>query len=348
MKAAVFHAPGDVRIESVPDPGRPGPGELLIRVSRAAICGTDSAEWAHGPLLARPPVVLGHEFTGTVIAAGDGAGDGTRPLAPGTRVVSGAGISCGTCGWCAAGRTNLCARYQTLGLHRDGGLAELVRSPAAICRPVPGGLDDTAAAMAQPLAVALHAARRGGAGPGRSCAVIGAGGIGALVVAAAASLGTGPLIAVDVSDERLATAAALGATATVSAAGQDPVGAVLELTGGEGADLVIESSGAPASPAAALRMARRGGDIVVVGLQARPVELDLFAVATREIGVHGTLAHICGEDLGDALRLLASRPLAGIVLGEVIPLANLVDHGLRPLAERRAKGKIVVAIPDAA
>ena len=114
-------------------------------------------------------MVLGHEFTGTVAAAGEGAG----PLAPGTRVVSGAGVSCGECDWCAAGRTNLCARYQTLGLHLDGGLAELVRSPAAICRAVPDGLDDTAAAMAQPLAVALHAARRGGAGPGRarrSCA----------------------------------------------------------------------------------------------------------------------------------------------------------------------------------
>lgn len=344
MRAAVFHAPGDVRIESVPDPGPPGPGELLIRVSRAAICGTDSAEWAHGPLLARPPVVLGHEFTGTVAAAGDGAG----PLAPGTRVVSGAGISCGECDWCAAGRTNLCARYQTLGLHLDGGLAELVRSPAAICRAVPDGLDDTAAAMAQPLAVALHAARRGGAGPGRACAVIGVGGIGAFVVAAAAWLGAGPLIAVDVSDERLATAAALGATATVNAAGQDPVTAVLEQTGGAGAHLVIESSGAPSSPGVAVQAVRRGGDIVVVGLQAKPVETDLFAVATREIGVHGTLAHICGEDLGDALDLLASRPLAGLVLGGVIPLADLVADGLRPLAERSARGKIVVAIGDSA
>src|SRR5437763_13427682 len=174
MKAAVFRGPGDVRIEPVPEPGQPGQGELLIRVSKAALCGTDSAEWDHGPLLARPPVVLGHEFTGTVAAAGPGA-----EFAPGSRVVSGAGISCGSCEWCAAGRTNLCARYQTLGLHRDGGLAELVISPAPICRPVPAALGDVAAAMAQPLAVALHAARRGRAGPGRACVVIGAGGIGA-------------------------------------------------------------------------------------------------------------------------------------------------------------------------
>ena len=147
MRAAVFHAPGDVRIEQVAEPSPPGPGELLIRVAKAALCGTDSAEWAHGPLLAQPPVVLGHEFTGEVVAAGPGVGQ----FPAGTRVVSGSGISCGTCDWCAAGRTNLCATYQTLGLHRDGGLAELVLSPAAICEAVPAELDDIGAAMAQPL-----------------------------------------------------------------------------------------------------------------------------------------------------------------------------------------------------
>ena len=211
MRAAVFRAPGDVRIEQVADPAPPGPGELLIRVSKAALCGTDSAEWAHGPLLARPPVVLGHEFTGEVVAAGPGASG----FPAGSRVVSGAGISCGRCAWCTAGRTNLCASYQTLGLHRDGGLAELVLSPAAICRAVPDALDDTGAAMAQPLAVAMHAARRGKVGQGRSCVVIGAGGIGSFVIAAAAAMGADPLVAVDVDDGRLATAAALGATATV-------------------------------------------------------------------------------------------------------------------------------------
>ena len=155
MMAAVFHAPGDVRIEPVPEPPPPGPGELLIRVTKAALCGTDSAEWDHGPLLARPPVVLGHEFTGEVVAAGDG----TSGFVPGTRVVSGAGVSCGRCEWCAAGRTNLCARYQTLGLHRDGGLAELVLSPAAICRAVPDGLDDTGAAGSDRGAAAPSSAR---------------------------------------------------------------------------------------------------------------------------------------------------------------------------------------------
>ena len=338
MRAAVFRAPGDVRVEPVPEPPPPGPGELLIRVSKAALCGTDSAEWDHGPLLARPPVILGHEFTGQVVAAGPE----TAGFPPGTRVVSGAGISCGRCEWCAAGRTNLCARYQTLGLHRDGGLAELVLSPARICRVVPGSLDDIGAAMAQPLAVALHAARRGHVGPGRSCAVIGVGGIGAFIVAAVAALGASPLIAVDVAPGRLDTAAALGATHTVQAGGAVP--AVHAATDGDGAHVVIEASGAPQSPAAALGMVRRGGDVVIVGLQSRPFGIDLFDVSTREIDLHGTLAHVCGEDLAEAVSVLADTPLARTVLGDVIPLADLVDGGLRPLAERKATGKIVVDV----
>lgn len=343
MRAAVFHAPGDVRIESVPEPAAPGAGELLIRVSKAALCGTDSAEWDHGPLLARPPVILGHEFTGQVVTAG---ADVTGFTA-GHRVVSGAGISCGRCAWCAAGRTNLCASYQTLGLHRDGGLAEYVLSPASICRAVPDELDDVGAAMAQPLAVALHAARRGRVGPGRSCVVIGAGGIGAFIVAAAAALGARPLVAVDVAADRLETAAALGATHLVNAEGGDPVREVLSAAP-EGAHVVIEASGAPGSPAAALEMVCRGGDVVIVGLQHHPFGIDLFSVATREVDMHGTLAHVCGEDLSEAVSVLAGTPLARTVLGEVIPLDDLVDGGLRPLAERKAHGKIVVDVQGSA
>jgi (R,R)-butanediol dehydrogenase/meso-butanediol dehydrogenase/diacetyl reductase len=336
----VFRAPGDVRIESVAEPPPPGPGELLIKVTKAALCGTDSAEWDHGPLLARPPVVLGHEFTGQVVA-----GDA---FPAGTRVVSGAGVSCGRCEWCAAGRTNLCARYQTLGLHRDGGLAELVLSPASICRAVPDGLDDTGAAMAQPLAVAMHAARRGRVQPGLSCAVIGAGGIGAFIVAAAVALGAAPLIAVDVADGRLSTAARVGATHTVNAERLDAAAEVLAVTGRQGAHVVIEASGAPASPAAALAMARRGGTVVIVGLQHAPAGLDLFSLSTREVDLRGTLAHVCGEDLAEAVSVLAGTPLAGAVLGDVIPLADLVEGGLRPLAERKAHGKIVVDVAGGA
>jgi len=145
VKAAVYRGPGSVATEDYPEPGDPRPGQLVLRINRAAICGTDASEWAHGPLLALPPVVLGHEFAGTVVAAGEG----TPGFSVGDRVVCGAGASCGRCEWCAAGRSNLCAEYRTFGLHRDGGLASYVAVPHDICLHVPDSVSDTAAAMAQ-------------------------------------------------------------------------------------------------------------------------------------------------------------------------------------------------------
>src|SRR4029077_19463726 len=129
-----------------------------------------------------PGVVLGHEFVGRVIDVGSGV----TTFRVGERVVSGAGISCGRCAWCLRSRTNLCAEYRTLGLQVDGGLAELVTSPAAICRVVPEECSDDAAAINQPLARALHALSRVGQRPDESVAVIGAGGIGSFIVAGAA------------------------------------------------------------------------------------------------------------------------------------------------------------------
>jgi threonine dehydrogenase-like Zn-dependent dehydrogenase len=340
MKAAVFHGPRDIRIDDVAEPSAPAAGDVLLEVSRAAICGTDSSEWLHGPLLARPPVVLGHEFVGRVAAIGPDV----EGVAVGDRVVSGAGVSCGDCDWCRAGRTNLCARYRTLGLHVDGGLAELVRTPASICRAVPEAVADEAAAMAQPLAVALHAVRRAGVARGESCAVIGVGGIGAFIVAGAAARGAAPLIAVDLAEHRLQTARRLGAHVAVDARDADLTQAILEATDGEGAHVVIEASGAAHAPAAALAAARRGGRVLLVGLQSQPREIDLFAFAVREVDVFTTLAHVCDVDLPEALDLLGAEEVAPVVLDRVIGLEDLVADGIRPLAEGAARGKIVVDV----
>jgi (R,R)-butanediol dehydrogenase/meso-butanediol dehydrogenase/diacetyl reductase len=349
MRAAVYHGPGDVRIESVPEPGPPGHGELVVEVLRAAICGTDSSEYANGPhmipLYERHPnsghlgpLVLGHEFVGRVTALGEGVAD----FAVGDRVVTGAGASCGQCEWCRASRTNLCAHYYTLGLHTHGGLATAAKTPASICASVPDECTDDAAAMAQPLAVALHGLNRGRVQPSEALVIIGVGGIGALMVGGAAAHGLECVIAVDVDKGRLATARDLGAAHTLDASRQDPVGAVRELTGGDGAHVVIEASGASPSPGQALQMARRGGRVVIVGLQAKPVALDLFDVAMREIEITSTLAHVCAEDLPLALDILTRTDLADKILDRVIPLDRLVDDGLSALAERRASGKILV------
>lgn len=351
MRAAVYHGRRDVRVEEVAEPGAPDPAEVLLSVSRAAICGTDAGEWQHGPQMIplershpasghRGPLVLGHEFTGTVVELGSEV----EGLAVGDRVVSGAGVSCGECRWCRSGRTNLCARYFTLGLSVDGGLAQQVRTPASICRPVPAAVGDEEAAIAQPLAVAIHALNRGGVESGMSLAVIGVGGIGGLIVGAAAARDPGSLIAVDIDPVRLETARALGADHLIDASEGDAADRIVELTAGDGADAVIEAAGVSDGPTVAVHAARRGGRVVIVGLQPKPPEVDLFDAALREVELITTVAHVCDSDLPEALAVLAGTDLAPTVTEGTIPLDALVEEGLVPLAEGRARGKIVVDV----
>jgi (R,R)-butanediol dehydrogenase/meso-butanediol dehydrogenase/diacetyl reductase len=351
MRAAVYHGTADVRVEDVSPPGEPAPGELLIEVTRAAICGTDAGEYTHGPRmipLHQPhpatghvgPLILGHEFVGRVAVLGDGVDS----LRVGDRVACGAGVSCGRCGWCKAGRTNLCASYYTLGLNVAGGLAEAVSSPAGICHVVPDSVDDEAAAMAQPLAVAIHALERGGVREGQTLAVIGVGGIGSFVVGAAAARGLRRLIAIDVDPARLVAARSLGADEVIDAGAEDVAASVREVTDGDGADVVIECSGASVSPTSAIHAARRGGRVVILGLQQAPPPVDLFDAALREVDLATTVAHVCDTDLPAALGVLASTDLAQHVLDRVIPVSEIVEQGLVPLAEGRAGGKIVVDV----
>lgn len=340
MRAAVYRGPGELDVEDVAEPVGPAADEVRIVVSKAAICGTDANEWLHGPVLARPPVILGHEFVGRIVETGSAVSS----LKLGDRVVSGAGASCGSCRSCLSGRTNLCERYYTLGLHVNGGLAEQVLAPASTCFRVPDEVSDTAAAMVQPLAVALHAVRRAGLVRGGACIVIGAGGIGAFVVAAAAANGANPLVAVDVDVERLDVARKLGATDLVDARSADVAEAIEAATSHQGADVVIESTGSPGNPALALTAVRRGGTVVIVGLHPEPVPVDLLSLTTREVDVRGTLAHVCDVDVPESIAILAGTSVADVVLDREIDLGDLLEGGIRPLAERRAKGKIVVGV----
>jgi threonine dehydrogenase-like Zn-dependent dehydrogenase len=340
VKAAVFHGRRDVRIERVPEPDAPRNDDVVIEVIRAAICGTDASEWDHGPFLCKPGVVLGHEFVGRVVACGDDVSS----VRVGDRVVSGAGISCGRCRWCGGGRTNLCAEYQTLGLQLDGGLTEYVRSPASICHIVPDACTDDAAAMAQPLAVALHALSRVREAPEENVAVIGVGGIGSLVIAGASRRANGGrLVAIDIDRDRLATAAALGATDVADANdGHSLKDLLLELSDGVGFDVVIEASGAEHAPAEALAGTRRGGRVLLVGLHAEPRRLDLSDTILREIDVVTSVAHVCDTDIPEALGVLEQRDLAALTMARIISLDALVEEGLRPIAEGRATAKILV------
>jgi threonine dehydrogenase-like Zn-dependent dehydrogenase len=349
MRAAVFYGAGDVRVEDRPEPVAPAAGEVVIAVSRASVCGTDAAEYAHGPVLVplrehdrhsrrAGPLVLGHEFVGRIVAAGPGV---TEP-AVGRRVVCGAGVSCGRCVRCAEGRTNLCLVYYTVGLQADGGLAERVVVPAATCARVPDACSDDAAALAQPMAVAVHALNRGGVAPDTTLVVHGAGGIGAFAVAAAVARGAHEIVAVDIDRQRLVTAQRLGACETIDARSADPVARVMELTDGRGADVVIEASGVAAGPQRCIEMTRPGGRMVLLGLQKAPVALDLLALTLREIDVVSTVAHVCATDLPEALEILTDGTVADAVVDRVIALEALVPAALEPIAAGQVHGKVLV------
>ncbi len=350
MKAAVYHGPGDVRIEGVREPRVLADDQVLIDVSHASICGTDLGEFVHGPTMIplhhrHPasrhvgPVILGHEFTGRVVAGGDQV----TGVAADDRVVPGAGNWCGTCDRCREGRPNLCQSYFVYGLHAPGGLAEHVVVPAKMCHLVPVACSDEAAALAQPLAIALHALARSGARRGESIAIVGAGGIGAFLLTAASTLAPEPLIAIDLDPKRLQRAERLGAAVTVLP-GHDDVAEAVRGHVSFGVDVVIEASGTPGGLGVAVEAVRHGGRIHVVGLPAQPSTIDLHHCVVHEIDMSSSNGHICGTDIPWALELLADDGLAPIVTDRVIALERLVRDGLQPMANGDAHGKVVVSI----
>ncbi|MCY4621475.1 MAG: alcohol dehydrogenase catalytic domain-containing protein [bacterium] len=342
MRAAVYHGARDIRIENLPVPV-PGPGDLLLKVRSAGICGTDALEWDRGPILTpvdqphpvtehQGPTILGHEFGGRVVDLGpevDGFGAGDL-------VACVAGISCGACGACKAGTSNFCDRYFTLGIDRHGGLAGYVVAPSVACLEVGRlGLDDDRAALVQPMSVALHALRQGKLRPGETTVVLGVGGVGAFLAYAAAQHGA-DVLAVDLDPARLAVAEALGASAAVRAdPDSSPASGVLGYAGGPVA-VVYEVTGAPAALTAALEMVRPRGRVVGIGLGAHPVPIDMRRITLREIRLVGTRAQVFEADFADAASLVASRPQGWSDVAPIaLPLDQLVPDGLLPMVKGR-------------
>jgi 2-desacetyl-2-hydroxyethyl bacteriochlorophyllide A dehydrogenase len=344
MRAAVYHGPRDVRVEAVAEPASPAPTEIILDVDAAAICGTDIGEYLHGPTqipLSRPhpasghvgPTILGHEFVGRVAAVGDGV----ETLHVGDRVVSGAGVWCGTCTWCRLGRTNLCAHYYTIGLNAHGGLADQVAVPASTCFAVPGSCANEAAVVAQPMAVALHAVNRAQITNQDSVLVVGVGAIGALLVAATATRGAAEIIAADVDAERLMVAAGLGATRVVHLPGE-------VIAGADAPNVVLEATGTSVGLQTSLQAVRRGGRVLLVGLHAEPKAIDLLRLNLNEIDIATTNAHVCATDIPEALRVLESGQVASQITAPMIQLEAVVTDGFEAAVDRRVAGKVVVDV----
>ena len=341
MRAAVYHGTRDLRIERVPRP-RPEPGELLVRVHANGICGTDASEFAgaqmypiharHGLTGHHGPMIPGHEFAGRIAEIGDDV----EGFAEGEAVVTGSALWCGVCRQCRAGRTSICVQYATVGLHRDGGLAEFVRVPAHIVfRAASYGLSDDAAVLTQPMAIAVHALRRGRPVRDEHVLVLGAGGIGAFLTFALAQHGA-RVVAADLSAARLEIARRLGAAETVRVADATALSAALEAIG-YSPTLVFEVTGTDAGMAAAIAALDPGGRLVTVGIAKHPIAVDARRVTTKELEIVGTNALVGRDDVPEAVRLLARDPSAWQDVAPVaIPLERIVDDGLIPMLEGRA------------
>jgi 2-desacetyl-2-hydroxyethyl bacteriochlorophyllide A dehydrogenase len=346
MRAALLHDTHDLRIEDFPKPEKLGANNLLIHVKYNGLCGTDATEYAKGAMmvpLKQPhpnshhhgPTVLGHEFIGTVVAAG---ADAQEMI--GQRIACGAGVSCGTCAMCLAGRTNLCSHYYTLGLSTHGGLAEYVVAPKDICVPIPDDVKDEDAALAQPLAVGIHGVRRSGVKQGDRVVLLGVGAIGSFVCVALQNIGV-EITAMDIDQKRLDTAKELGATNTVLIPTELTPETINNYLPGA-FDVVFETSGAPGAAARALAITKMGGTLMLMGLNKSMQEFPFWDAVLREVLIQTTVAHVCKDDMPLSLELLRSGKVAKLLTDRIIPLEN-AKEAFEILSSGKANGKILIA-----
>ena len=265
--------------------------EVLVRVAACGICGSDVHGMDGSTGRRIPPVIMGHEAAGVEVRAGAKAGSWVA----GERVTFDSTLYCGECEYCRDGSVNLCRNRRILGVscgdyRQNGAFAEYVSVPGRVVCRLPEKVTFEQAVFVEPAAVALHAVRRAQAGPGQSGLVVGAGIIGLLTVQALKAAGCAKVYATDLSESRLAVAKELGADEVFPAKAGGLKEAMLERTGGEGVDVVMECVGVSATVQTAIECVRKGGAVGLVGNLAQRIEFPLQAVVTRELSLFGSCA----------------------------------------------------------
>jgi D-arabinose 1-dehydrogenase-like Zn-dependent alcohol dehydrogenase len=326
MRAVRFHSVGQPPVLEDVDPPRPGPGEVLLDVAAAGVCGTE-LHFLDGLLApARTPITLGHEVAGTVAEVGDGVAD----VAVGDRVAVHYLHPCGRCHWCRAGDDHLCdAPLGFLAFVTDGGFADQLVVPASATVPVPGAVSlPLAATLCCSGSTALHAVATAGVSAGDTAVVYGAGGVGLAIVQVLRERGA-RAIAVARNPERLALARELGADATVDGTIDDVAAAIRAATGGTGADAVFELVGTRATSSAALAALGKGGALVYVGYSFDRIEFDPLSLVVPEQRILTSVGNRRAE-LVEALDLAARGRLRSVVT------EHPLDDAVRVLDELRA------------
>jgi len=287
MRAAIFRAAHQpLTVEDWPTPS-PAAGEILVKVAACGVCHTDLHYIDHGtPTFKTPPLVLGHEISGTVAALGAGV----STLRPGDKVLLAAVLTCGQCTACRAGRENICERSKMIGNDIDGGYAEFVVAPAKDAFVIPEGVPLVEGSiLADAVTTPYHAVvRRAQAAPGDWVVVFGCGGIGLNIVQVAVAAGA-RVIAVDKVAAKLAMAKSLGAEAVIDASTDARVDKAVRKLTGQGADIALEAIGSPVTQEMAVACVRTGGRVVLVGYSPDTLALNAGRVMYRELEVIGSL-----------------------------------------------------------
>ena len=351
MRAARFHGRKDIRIEDVAEPEL-RPGTVAIDVAWCGICGTDLHEYLEGPIFipahGHPhpltgedtPVTMGHEFSGTVSALGDGVDD----LTVGDGVVVEPYVVCDECPPCREGNYHLCTRMGFIGLAGGGGgLSEKVVVPRRWVHPV-GDMPLDQAALIEPLSVAHHAVERSGARPGQTAVVGGSGPIGLLVAAVLRGMGVTVIVS-EVSSARIERAQ--GVADHVLNPRDGAIGdRVRELTDGLGADLGFECAGVNAVLDDVLDAVRPAGVVVNVSIWGAPATVDMQKLVLKEIDLRGTIAYVRDHAAAIALVQDGTVDLAPFITGR-IALDDLVDEGLHTLIDHTDTAVKILVSPSA-
>jgi L-iditol 2-dehydrogenase len=283
MRAARLYAPRIIRVDDLPAP-EPGRGEVLVRVNAVGLCGSDVHYFCDGHIgesVPSAPLVLGHEFAGTVQAIGPTV----EGLREGQSVAVDPAIPCGACELCIEGDPNICPTVRFAGTPpTDGALRELLVWPARQVIPLPAGMSSAVGAALETLGVCLHAINLGHVRLADRVAVLGAGPIGLLIVKLAKLSGAVEVFVTDSNPSRLAAARLMGADASIDVSQDDPVAEIRRLTGGRGVDVTFEAAGALETPQQGVDVLRPGGTLVIVGI-CPDDRIPLTATAPRRKGL---------------------------------------------------------------
>jgi len=346
MRAAVFYGREDLRLEDVPEPS-PQRGEVKLRIFYNGICGSDLHEYYDGPITTRVephpltgvknPVILGHEMCGEVVELGEGVDD----LERGDRIAVEPVETCGHCLYCTSGQYNHCGLLAFHGYNRDGGgLAEFTVVRRSMAHKLPRGLTPEQGTLVEPMAVAFSTVNRCRVEAGQTAVVHGAGPIGIGVYLTLRRRGVRVIVS-DPSPGRRAVLAGLGADLVLDPREVNVVSAIRDLTGGRGAHASIDAAGVPAAFRAALQGTAVDGNVVVVAIHTRPLEIDPMEILMSEACITG-VALSCGVFPSVIAEMAAGAyPTTGWV--EKIPLDGLIRDGFERL-HRQEGVKLLVDV----